>query len=55
MVYNPGNEILITVGVSEGLDLALRTLLSPGDEVLIPEPSYVSTPPASRPGAGRCI
>lgn len=40
--YNPINEILITVGVSEGLDLALRAILNPGDEVIIPEPSYVS-------------
>lgn len=40
--YNPKDEILITVGVSEGLDLALRTIVCPGDEVLIPEPCYVS-------------
>ena len=38
-------EILITVGGSEGIDLALRALLSPGDEVIIPEPSYVSYVP----------
>lgn len=40
--YNPRSEVLITVGVSEAVDLAMRALLSPGDEVLIPEPSYVS-------------
>lgn len=40
--YNPKNEVLITVGVSEALDLAMRALVSPGDEVLIPEPCYVS-------------
>ena len=40
--YNPENEILITVGVSEALDLALRALLNPGDEVLYHEPCYVS-------------
>src|SRR5262245_46998586 len=40
--YNPDNEILITVGVSEALDLALRALLNPGDEVLYHEPCYVS-------------
>lgn len=45
--YNPRNEILITVGVSEGLDLAFRTILCPGDEVLIPEPSYVSYAPVT--------
>src|SRR5512140_755164 len=40
--YNPENEVLITVGVSEALDLALRALLNPGDEVLYHEPCYVS-------------
>jgi aminotransferase len=40
--YSPENEILITVGVSEALDLALRALISPGDEVLYHEPCYVS-------------
>lgn len=43
--YNPESEILVTVGVSEGLDLAMRVLLNPGDEVLIPEPCYVSYRP----------
>ncbi len=41
-VYNPENEVLITVGVSEALDLALRALINPGDEVLYHEPCYVS-------------
>jgi aminotransferase len=40
--YNPKEEILVTVGVSEGLDLAMRATLSAGDEVLIVEPCYVS-------------
>lgn len=40
--YDPEKEILITVGVSEALDLALRALLNPGDEVLYHEPCYVS-------------
>ncbi len=40
--YDPQTEILITVGVSEALDLALRALLNPGDEVLYHEPCYVS-------------
>jgi aminotransferase len=43
--YDPVSECLITVGVSEGLDLALRALLNPGDEVLVPEPCYVSYVP----------
>ena len=40
--YDPKTDILVTVGVSEALDLAMRALLAPGDEVLIPEPCYVS-------------
>src|SRR3954453_8272786 len=45
LAYNPEDEILVTVGVSEGLDLALRALLDPGDEALIPDPAYVAYPP----------
>ena len=40
--YNPLDEILVTVGGSEGIDVALRTLVGPGDEVIIPEPSFVA-------------
>jgi len=40
--YDPTQEVLVTVGVSEGLDLAMRAILDPGDEVIIPEPTYVS-------------
>lgn len=40
--YNPENQILITVGVSEAMDLAMRAILNPGDEVICPEPCYVS-------------
>ncbi len=40
--YDGGEDVLVTVGVSEALDLALRAILAPGDEVLIPEPCYVS-------------
>ena len=43
--YDPKKEILVTVGGSEGIDLALRAMLNPGDEVIIPEPSYVSYVP----------
>jgi aminotransferase len=42
--YNPETELLITVGVSEGLDLALRAILNPGDEVILPDPCYVAYP-----------
>ena len=43
--YQPAGECLVTAGVSEGLDLALRVLLEPGDEVLIPDPCYVAYGP----------
>ncbi len=43
--YCPDEEILITVGVSEGFDLTLRALINPGDKILIPEPCYVSYGP----------
>ena len=45
--YNPRAEILVTVGVSEALDLAMRALIEPGDEVLIVEPCYVSYKPTA--------
>ena len=43
--YDPATQIMITTGVSQGLDLAMRAILDPGDEVLIPEPTYVSYVP----------
>jgi aminotransferase len=43
--FDPAAECLITSGVSQGLDLAMRTLLAPGDEVIIPEPCYVAYGP----------
>ena len=43
--YNPEDEILITTGVSEAADLAFRAITNPGDEVIIPEPCYVSYNP----------
>ncbi|MBQ1901961.1 MAG: aminotransferase class I/II-fold pyridoxal phosphate-dependent enzyme [Lachnospiraceae bacterium] len=45
--YNPSSEIMITVGGSEAIDIALRAMLDPGDEVLIPQPSYVSYEPCT--------
>jgi len=50
--YNPDEEILITVGVSEGLDLALRALINPKDKVIIPSPSYVSYGPLTELAGG---
>jgi aminotransferase len=52
LAYCPEEEILITVGASEGLDLALRALLNPGDKVLIPLPSYVSYGPVTELASG---
>jgi len=43
--YNPDNQILITVGVSEAMDLVTRAILNPGDEVIVPEPCFVSYKP----------
>jgi aminotransferase len=43
--YNPANEVIVTVGGSEGIDLALRALVEPGDEVLVPEPTYLPYAP----------
>ncbi len=43
--YDPTSDVLVTVGVSEGMDLAMRALLRPGDEVIVPEPCYVSYGP----------
>lgn len=45
--YNPDNEIVVTVGGSEAIDIALRTMLNAGDEVIIPQPSYVSYEPCT--------
>ena len=45
LAYNPDDELLITVGVSEALDLTMRAILDPGDEVIIPDPCYVSYNP----------
>jgi len=42
LVYDPRTEILVTVGVSEGVDLAMRTIIDPGDEVISPDPGYVA-------------
>ncbi len=44
--YDPSSEIMVTVGASEAIDVALRALVAPGDEVLVPEPSYVSYSPS---------
>jgi len=53
--YDPAREILITVGVSEAVDIALRAMIEPGDEVLIPDPSYVSYAPGTCLAFGKAV
>ena len=55
MSYDFDEEILITVGVSEGLDLAMRAILNPGDKVLVPEPVYVSYGPTVELAGGKVV
>lgn len=50
--YDPKDEILVTVGASEGLTMALLALTEPGDEILIPDPAYVAYPAAVRAAGG---
>lgn len=45
--YDPRNQMIVTVGGSEGIDIALRSLVGPGDEVIIPEPSFVAYKPCT--------
>ncbi|KNY26997.1 aminotransferase class I/II-fold pyridoxal phosphate-dependent enzyme [Pseudobacteroides cellulosolvens] len=45
--YDPKNQIIVTVGGSEAIDIALRSLVGPGDEVIIPEPSFVAYKPCT--------
>ena len=55
VAFDPGGEVLVTVGVSEGMDLALRASLEPGDEALIPSCATSPTAPARcSPAACRC-
>jgi len=53
--YNPDKHILITTGVSEAVDLALRAILNRGDKILVPDPSYVSYDPISELAGGRVV
>ena len=53
--YNPKNEVLVTVGGSEAIDLMIRCVVNPGDEVLIPEPSFVCYKPCAVMAGGTAI
>lgn len=53
--FNPKNEIVVTVGGSEAIDLAVRAVVNPGDEVLIPEPSFVCYKPIATLAGGTAV
>ena len=55
ILYNPDNEILVTVGGSEAIDIGLRAILNEGDEVIIPQPAYVSYAPCSYLAGGKNV
>lgn len=53
--YRPDSEVFITVGVSQGIDLAMRALLDPGDEVIVIQPCYVSYVPMVELAYGKAV
>ncbi len=53
--YDPNGEVLVTVGGSEAIDIAMRAMLNPGDEVLIPQPSFVSYEPCAILAGGKPV
>ena len=53
--YNPETEILVTVGGSEGIDIAMRALINPGDEIIVMDPNYVAYEPAIQLAGGICV
>ena len=53
--YLPDSEVMVTVGGSEAIDIALRAMLNPGDEVLVPQPSYVSYVPCVTLAGGKPV
>mgnify|MGYP000908414337 CR=1 FL=1 len=55
LMYSPQTQTLVTVGGSEGIDLVFRSIIEPGDEVLIPEPSFVSYKPCTVLAGGRPV
>ncbi|MBB3114331.1 aminotransferase [Paenibacillus phyllosphaerae] len=55
VAYDPASEILVTVGGSEAIDLALRALITPGDEILVPEPCYITYSPITTLSGGVAV
>ena len=54
-IYDPEKEIIVTVGGSEGVDLTMRTLVEPGDEVIVLDPNYVAYTPAIELAGGTAV
>lgn len=52
LVYDPAHEIIVTVGGSEAIDIGIRALVNPGDEVIIPQPSFVCYEPLTQMAGG---
>jgi len=55
VTYDTASEILVTVGVSEAMDLVMRAIINPGDEVIVPEPCYVSYAPTVKLAGGTAV
>lgn len=55
IVYSPKSEIIVTVGASQALDIALRAITDPGDEVIVPEPCFVSYAPLVTLAGGKAV
>ncbi len=55
LAYDPETEILVTTGVSEGVDVAMRAFLNPGDPIAIPQPTYISYPATARFAGGEVL
>ena len=53
--YDPTDEIMVTVGVSEAITIAMQTILNPGDEVLMPDPAYLAYPACVRLAGGKPV
>lgn len=53
--YHPADEVIVTVGSSEALDLALRAFTAPGDEIIIPSPSYIAYSPIAHLNGGTLV
>lgn len=53
--YEPSDEVMVTVGGSEAIDLALRTLITPGDEIIVPVPSYIAYSPIAQLSGGKVL